>query len=87
MGELLDIPESQAVPKRMLAGRRVLIVEDEVILAFNLECEVQDAGGEVVGPAYSVGEARQLISGGIAAAILDININGEQIWTDRKSVV
>lgn len=66
-------------PIGILAGRKVLIVEDEVIVAFNMECEVEDAGGAVAGPAYSVGEARLLVDG-VDVAILDININGEQIW-------
>ena len=63
-----------------LAGRRILIVEDEVIVAFNMECEVVDAGGTVVGPAHTVAEALSLIDQGIDAAILDINIAGELVW-------
>lgn len=66
-------------PVGRLSGRRVLIVEDEVIVAFNMECEIEDAGGAVVGPAYSVAEAQRLIEA-VDAAILDININGEQVW-------
>ena len=74
-----------AAPGGILAGRCVLIVEDEVIVAFNMECEVQDAGGEVAGPAYSVAEAKLLLDG-IDAAILDININGEQIWSVAEAL-
>jgi DNA-binding response OmpR family regulator len=63
-----------------LAGRRVLIVEDEVIVAFSIECEVEDAGGEIVGPAHTLAEAQRLIGEPIDVAILDINLNGETVW-------
>lgn len=63
-----------------LTGRRVLVVEDEVIVAFSLECEIVDAGGEVVGPAYTLREAFELLAEPIDAAILDINISGEMVW-------
>ena len=73
-----------------LDGRRVLIVEDEVIVAFNMECEVQDAGGDVVGPAHTLSEARQLlesnIDDGIDVAILDINICGESVWPIARAL-
>lgn len=63
-----------------LDGCRVLIVEDEVIVAFNMECEVQDAGGEIVGPAHTLAEARALLNEPIDVAILDINICGQSVW-------
>lgn len=66
-------------PSADLAGRRVMIVEDEVIVAFCMECEIEDAGGIVVGPVYSVAEALGIIDS-VDVAVLDININGEQIW-------
>jgi CheY-like chemotaxis protein len=69
-----------------LAGRRVLIVEDEVIVAFNLECEVEDAGGEIVGPAHSLEEAERLLNQPIDVAILDINLNGESVWPVARAL-
>ena len=73
------------VQSGLLAGRRVLIVEDEVIVAFNMECEVEDAGGTVLGPAYSVAEARLLLDS-VDVAVLAININGEQIWSIAEAL-
>jgi len=67
-----------------LDGRRVLIVEDEVIVAFNMECEVQDAGGEIVGPAHTLAEAQKLLAERIDVAILDINICGQSVWPIAK---
>lgn len=50
-------------------------------MAINLECELADAGYEVVGPAPGVAEALQLIeSEAIDVAVLDINIAGELVW-------
>ena len=40
-----------------LAGRRILIVEDEFLLALELERRVRAAGGAVVGPVGSVERA------------------------------
>ena len=69
-----------------LAGRRVLIVEDEVIVAFALECEVEDAGGEIIGPAHSLEEAERLLDQPIDVAILDINLNGESVWPVARAL-
>lgn len=69
-----------------LDGRRVLIVEDEVIVAFNMECEVQDAGGDIVGPAHTLAEAEQLLNEKIDVAILDINIGGQAVWPIAKAL-
>lgn len=69
-----------------LSGRRVLIVEDEVIVAFSIECEVADAGGEIVGPAHTLADAQQLIDQQIDVAILDINIGGELVWPVARAL-
>jgi CheY-like chemotaxis protein len=60
----------------VLAGKRVLVVEDEAIIAFALEDMLGDLGCTVVGPAMHLDEAstmaeRELLD----AAILDVNIN------------
>ncbi|MFN3613609.1 MAG: response regulator [Rubrimonas sp.] len=58
-----------------LAGRTVLVVEDEPFIALDLADAVEQAGGRVVGPAMSVSEALTLIEAHpIDAAILDFNL-------------
>ena len=42
------------------ATRRILLVEDEPMIAFALEDMVLDLGFEVVGPAYRLSEALEL---------------------------
>jgi DNA-binding response OmpR family regulator len=56
----------------MLSGRRILLVEDEMLTALDLAVAIEEAEGTVVGPARSVVEAVQAIDrGDIDAAILD----------------
>lgn len=55
----------------------VLIVEDEPLIAMMLEDFLGALGKTVIGPADSCAEALALIAeGGIAAAILDVNLRG-----------
>jgi len=65
-----------------LQGKRVLVVEDEMLISMLLEDELLEAGADVIGPACSVNEALKLIDqaaadGGLSAAVLDINLEGE----------
>jgi DNA-binding response OmpR family regulator len=59
----------------MLGGARILIVEDEVLIALDLADMVESAGATVVGPAPSTKEASRLLDAGpVEAAILDVNL-------------
>ena len=61
-----------------MTGTRVLVVEDESLLAETLCDLMQDAGCEPVGPAATVAEALRLIEqGGIDVALLDIRLKQE----------
>jgi DNA-binding response OmpR family regulator len=61
-----------------LAGRRVLVVEDEAIAALAL-CDLLELDGAlVVGPAANVRTARELAANeAIDAALLDVDLAGE----------
>ncbi len=64
-----------------LSGRRVLVVEDEVLVATTIECELSVAGAEVVGPAYTLDEALTYAEAEeIHLAVLDINLLGRKVW-------
>jgi CheY-like chemotaxis protein len=57
--------------------KRILIVEDEPIVAISLQDMLEDLGYEVVGPAFRVPAALALAAGeAIDAAILDVNMDG-----------
>lgn len=63
----------------MLEGKRILIVDDEYMIALMAEQMVRDIGATPVGPASTLGEALGFAkTGGFDAALLDVNLNGVQ---------
>ncbi|MBR0683499.1 response regulator [Roseomonas eburnea] len=57
---------------------RVLVIEDEALVAMLVEDALLDAGFGVIGPARSVSEALALLAREEpAAAVLDLNLGGE----------
>ena len=62
-----------------LAGVRILIVEDEFLLAMELETLLQQRGCMVLGPVSSVGQALTMLDGEQPdIALLDVNLKGER---------
>jgi two-component SAPR family response regulator len=61
---------------------RILVVEDEYILANELQIELSDRGATVLGPIAMLEEAMELIDQehDIDAAILDVNLDGEMVY-------
>src|SRR2546429_142493 len=62
---------------------RILIVEDEYIIAFDLTRSLEELGIQVVGPAAGVAEALRLVvtdGDRLNGAILDINLRGERVY-------
>jgi two-component sensor histidine kinase/CheY-like chemotaxis protein len=57
-------------------GRRILIVEDAVLLALELEAGLTEAGAKVVGVAADVDEALRMAETPFDVAVLDANLNG-----------
>lgn len=65
----------------MIAGRRILIVEDEILVAGELADDIEEMGGLVAGPAYTVSDALELAeTEDFDAAILDITLNGREVF-------
>jgi CheY-like chemotaxis protein len=66
-----------------LAGKAILVAEDEYVIAADLRQGLKEVGATVVGPAPSLGAAVTLIESGahIDAAILDINLQGKMVFT------
>jgi len=53
----------------------VLVVEDEALIALNLQMLLEDAGYQVLGPASTPGEAMSLLDGRDPdVALLDVNL-------------
>ena len=71
---------SPAQPAGRIRGRRVLVVEDEPLVAMDLEASLEAAGCEVVGPAPSVARALALIAEAeLDAAVIDANLGGDPV--------
>ena len=63
------------------SGRRVFVVEDEMLVAWLLEDMLAEIGCAVVGPAGSVNQALAMIDvEAIDVAVLDVNLNGEMSY-------
>ena len=64
--------------RRVLQGKKVMIVEDEVLITMLFEDMLSDLGCDVVGPAMSLRQAMELAeTADVDAAVLDVNLNGE----------
>jgi two-component SAPR family response regulator len=62
-----------------LAGLRILIVEDEFLLAMELETLLHQRGCTVLGPVSSVGQALSVLDDEqLDLALLDVNLKGER---------
>jgi CheY-like chemotaxis protein len=67
-------------PASRSRGLLVLVVEDEFVLAMDLELLLEGHGFRVLGPAATVAEAlRLLVAATPDAALLDVNLGGEPV--------
>lgn len=58
--------------------RRILVVEDEALVAMLVEDALLDAGFAVIGPARTVSQALEMLQAELPdAAVLDLNLGGE----------
>jgi CheY-like chemotaxis protein len=71
-----------------LFGRRVLVVEDEVMVSWVLEDMLARLGCQVVGPAARVSQALAIVDAeAIDLAILDVNLNGQKSFPVADALV
>jgi PAS domain S-box-containing protein len=69
------------VPFEIGPRRRVLLVEDETLIAMMMEGLLRDLDLEVVGPFGTVGDALEAVRHeAIDAALLDVNLGGEMAY-------
>lgn len=63
-----------------LQDRRILVVEDDYLIAMDIRRDLEEAGAVVIGPAPSVSQALRLLENEarIDAAVLDVNLGGER---------
>jgi len=65
-----------------VSKKRILVVEDEYMLAMEMSSELSDAGAVVIGPTSTIEQAIALIQSdsAIDGAILDVNLGGELVY-------
>jgi PAS domain S-box-containing protein len=73
---------SDAPGQQESTAGRLLIVEDETLVALELSKGLTDSGWDVVGPASTLEEAFQLLADNDPpdVAILDVNLHGEMVY-------
>ncbi len=69
------------MPPDDLTGRRILVVEDDILIAMLIEEILQDLGCVIVGPVATLDAALRLAGDeALDAAVLDVTIRGGQIY-------
>lgn len=64
-----------------LVGKRVLIVEDEMLVALLIEDLLADLGCSTLGPCGNLGNALEAARTGLFdLAVLDVNLGGEMVY-------
>ena len=65
-----------------LVGRRILVVEDEMMIAMLVEDMLSELGCAVVGPAHALDAALELArtESSLDAALLDVNLGGQPVF-------
>lgn len=73
------MPENRDLPRAPM--RRVLVVEDEILIGMLLEDMLHELGYEVAATASRVEDAKTLArEAQVDAAILDVNLNGQEVY-------
>ena len=73
----MNMTDRPQVVSEHLRGRRILVLEDELLISMLLEDMLADLGCVVVGPAGDIAQAEILaLNEDIDAAILDVHVGG-----------
>ena len=75
---MLAAPNEQMMS---LQNRRILVVEDEAMIALDLEATLTSAGASVIGPLAQVADAIEALQDEDPdAALLDVNVGGQRVY-------
>ena len=70
-----------------LAGRRILLVDDELLIAMLLEDALEEQGCVVVGPFSRLQPALEAAQGAaLDGALLDVNLMGERVFPAAEAL-
>ena len=73
---------------RALDGRRILVIEDEYLIATDLIVSLEKAGAIVLGPVSDLERAMEIAGSSLSldGAVLDINLQGELVYPAAASL-
>lgn len=72
---------SEGASEGPMSGMTVLVVEDDFIVAYDMQMMLEEQGACVLGPATSLAEAQKLLAKQRpTVAVLDVNLNGEYVF-------
>jgi CheY-like chemotaxis protein len=77
------MPDPTSKPPLKLTGRRILIVEDEYLVAKALAQSLQALGAEIIGPSSTLDQGLELLEAEgnrVDGALLDVNLRGVQVF-------
>lgn len=62
----------------MMEGKRILVVEDEFLVAEDLNCALKNSGARVLGPVGMIADGLKLLddSPDVEGAVVDVNLGG-----------
>lgn len=76
-----------AISDQPLQGARILIAEDDAILAFDLGIVLQKAGAEILGPTLTLSHALSLAqTTPMSAAVLDVSLRNEEVFPAAQAL-
>ena len=79
-GDDEDSDEADRASLKSGTERRILLVEDEELVALELSTELSRLGWAIVGPAATLKEAQSFLSSSFDAAVLDVNLRGRSVY-------
>lgn len=73
-------PQRVSFDRGSIRGRRILVLEDEPLIAMMTSRMVKELDGIVVGPFATIGEASAALEQPVDAALLDVNVGGQLVY-------
>lgn len=72
-----------------LSGRRVLVIEDESLVAMLLETILEDLGCTVIGPVSNIDDGLIAAQGteGLDVGLLDVNVAGREVFPVAEALI
>lgn len=86
----MHLPVSELRPPSvpLLVNRRILVAEDEALIAIDIETMLQSFGCEVVGPVSDVREILAVVdTEPLDGALLDVNLRGRQVFEILPQII